>query len=403
MGIFFSNNAESKDQEQKKSYSLSGYLQTEMVYDTYQSFGSVDLFNIWYPLPPLYDPLGNNSNEHGQFDIYVVESRIQGQLKGPNIQQFSSKATVEVDIAGRNEVLNLVRLRHAFYEIYDNHWNFTFGHTWHPLYTKPYVPTVISNNSGNPFETYARKPQIRISYSNKSLVNIFALLAEDDHLSTGPLGNSSLYIRNGLTPEMSYVFQWINDNGISVGGGLRFKRIRPRILTENSISVDESINSVIGMVYGGFETEQWHVASRFIYAQNGSDLNMLGGYAVRTVDGTTDRRTYTTIDVFSWWFDCIYKGFKQFEIGCYGAYLHNLGAHSTVNVLVSNYLYGPGAQVKNLFRVSPLLTYQIEDFKIAFELECTFASHGLMQADGTLKKNDKSKNIRFLSALFYFF
>ncbi len=56
------------------------------------------------------------------------------------------------------------------------------------------------------------------------------------------------------------------------------------------------------MVYAGFENEIWHIASRLIYGQNGSDFNLVGGYAVHDIDPVTDTRTYTTIDVVSCWF-----------------------------------------------------------------------------------------------------
>jgi hypothetical protein len=403
--IFFINtiHGQKQDEDLQKSYVMSGYLLTETFYETYQNFSSTDGFNAWYPLAPAYDTLGRNQNKHGEFNICVIESRIKGELQGPLIKDFLSKATVEVDIAGRNEILNLVRLRHAFYEIYDDSWHFTIGHTWHPLHTKPYVPCVISNNSGNPFETYGRKPQLRAAYKKDSLVGTVAVLAQDDHVSAGPAGNSSVYIRNGFTPELATVLQWIDDEGVSVGAGFRFKRIRPRILTEQNISVAESINSVAAMVYAGLENEIFHIASRLIYAQNGSDFNLIGGYAVCKTDPDTDERSYTTIDVVSCWVDCIYKGFQSFEVGAYTAYAHNFGARSSVDLEVSNPLYGVGTQIKNLFRLSPFLSYQKGPFKVALECEYTAAWHGLMQSDGSLKKNDQSDNIRVLCALLYYF
>jgi hypothetical protein len=403
--LFFCIGLESKieTEDSKKIYSISGYLLTETLYETYKTFSFTDGFNSWYPLAPVYDLDGNDQNKHGDFNICDIESRIRGELQGPSIKNFSSRATVELDIAGRSEILNLVRLRHAFYEIYDDSWHFTIGHTWHPMHTKPYAPWVIANNSGNPFETYGRKPQLRAAYTKDSFVVTVAALAEDDQRSAGPMGHSSIYIRNGFTPEFATVLQWIAENGQSVGAGLRFKHLRPRILTEQNFSVAESINSIAAMVYAGFENEIWHIASRLIYAQAGSDFNLLGGYAVHKADPVTDKRTYTTIDVVSLWFDLIYKGLPSFEFGMYTAYLHNLGAHSSVDLSVSNPSYGFGLDIRNLFRLSPFFSYRRGPFKVALECEYTAAWHGLMQADGSLKKNDQSDNIRVLCGLFYYF
>lgn len=401
--LFLFFNILGENQDTKKIYSISGYLLTETLYETYQMFSSTDGFNAWYPLAPVYDVHGNDQNKHGEFNICDVESRMKAVLKGPSIKNFSSRALVEVDIAGRNEILNLVRLRHAFYEIYDDSWHFTIGHTWHPMHTKPYAPVVIANNSGNPFETYGRKPQLRATFKKDSFIATLAVLSQDDHRSDGPAGNSSVYIRNGFMPECVTLLQWITDQGLSVGTGLRFKRIRPRILTEKNFSVAESINSVVAMIYAGFENEIWHIASRLIYGQNGSDFNLIGGYAVHDIDPVTDKRTYTTIDVVSLWFNLIYKGLKSFEFGIYTGCLHNLGAYSCVDLSASDPLYGVGPEIRNLLRVSPFFSYQNGPFKVALECEYTAAWHGKMQSNGSLKKNDQSDNIRLLCALYYYF
>lgn len=393
-----------------KIIDLSGYIKYDAYVDSRQVVGSSDNYNLFYPAPKQYDSLGVDTNQHGQTNLVALASRTKFVFNVPPIHNCKGKACIEVDINGRGTILQVQRVRHAFVELERDWWKLLLGHTWHPFYEPPHAPVPMANNAGQPFETYVRHPQIRFVVKKNNSRVVFAILEQVDFLSDGPQGNNSIYIRNSMLPELHIQFQhFFVTHWFSVG--IDFKRIVPRLVTEKGFAVVEHVNSIIAACMLDLCFDKWTAKTKLIYAENGSEIPLIGGYAVRTIDQKTDYRTYTPLQSISWWGECRYKINNQLEPALFIGYAHNLGARHAIitdlvdstGTIINERVFGFGTNVERLLRFSPRIRYTIDSLELCAELEYTHAWQGTLQTDGTIHHKDHVGVLRAMIGMFYYF
>ena len=102
-----------------------------------------------------------------------------------------------------------------------------------------------------------------------------------------------------------------------------------------------------------------------VYAQNATDLMMLGGYAVSEITDTlTKLKAYTTLNTTSAWADLTTNG-KKVVFGLFTGYSKNLGSNNPVE---GSY-YSRGSNIDHLFRFSPRVTFTSGNLSFGLELE----------------------------------
>lgn len=174
--------------------------------------------------------------------------------------------------------------------------------------------------------------------------------------------------------------------------------LNPRISTSKNYKSDENIGGFSALAFGKFKFNDvvWKIEG--VYGQNLTDLTMIGGYGVKSVDTTTGIETYTNINTVSAWTEISYV--KNIEVGIFAGISMNLGADDNYTTF-----YGRGGNIDNLFRVSPRFAIISGKTKIAAELEFTSAAYGTVNyADKGKVENTKSvTNIRGLLAFIYNF
>lgn len=393
-----------------KYIDLSGYIKYDAYIDSRQVVGSSDNYNLFYPAAKQYDSLGIDINRHGQTNLVALASRTKLVINGPDVHGCINKACIEVDINGRGAILQVQRVRHAFVELARDWWRIIVGHTWHPFYEPPHTPAPIANNAGQPFETYVRHPQIRFIIKKNTSSIVLAILKQVDFLSDGPQGGSSIYIRNSMVPELHIQFQQeLGGHWFSLG--IDFKRIVPRLITEKGFSVVEHVNSIIAACMVDFCFEQWTYKTKIVYAENASEVPLIGGYAVRTIDQITDYRTYTPLRSISWWGECRCKVNAQLEPALLIAYTHNLGARHVIitdlvdslGIIINERVFGFATNVKAIGRVSPRIRYIIDSIELCAEIEYTCAWQGALQTDGKIRNTNNIGVIRGMVGMYYHF
>jgi len=136
-----------------------------------------------------------------------------------------------------------------------------------------------------------------------------------------------------------------------------------------------------------------------VYAQNATDLVMLGGYAVTEITDTLKKfKTYSNISTFSTFLDLTTNG-NTLKAGLFAGYTKNLGAGEDV----AGPVYSRGANIASLMRVSPRITYTQNQLTLGTELEVTTAAYGTLKKDATVENTTDITHIRLLVSAVYKF
>ncbi len=395
-------------------YKISGYIKYESYFDTRQVFGvSNDQFLV-FPEKKQLDPNGNDINSRGQGQMVAIESRMRTTVSGIKINKAESTGIIEADFFGRFTgpfaVSNIFRLRLAYMQLDWEKLTLQLGQTWHPLAVLQCYADTISFSNGNPIEIYSRSPLIKTIYHGHNFDFIASASTQLDFTSDGPEGFSTKYIRDAIIPSLHAQIQGRFGAHVA-GSGIDYKRLRPRIVTNDDFKTSESINSIAAIWYLALNFPSVVFRTKVSFGQNAHDYGMIGGYAVHTIDSTTDERTYTNIRAISAWIDLAVVKNKKIEPGLFIGYVKNLGASKPITLdLVDNNknvlerrIFGFGNDTDYVFRISPRIRWRIHNLTVAGELEFTRAAFGIIDNNGKVKNTNPANNTRLLLAAYYYF
>lgn len=379
--------------------SFSGFVKTDVIYDTRQTVALREGHFLLYPLNEKLDL--NNSDVHAKsnFNILSIQSRLLGKITGPEAFGANTSGQIEAEFFGTSDGdINGFRLRHAFVKFDWEKTSLLVGQTWHPMFISEVFPGVVSFNTGAPFQPFSRNPQIRLSQSFDNIRLIFTAASQRDFSSNGPDGFTSAYLRNSVIPNLNVQVQFAKENNL-IGVGLDFKKITPRIVTTKNFITEKSISTLSFTGYFKFNPDPVTIKSQVVYGSNLADLMMLGGYAVKSTNAADGQEEYTGIKILSAWGELMYG--KEIEFGLFGGYSKNLGADDNI----SGAYYGRATNVDNLIRISPRVQFNSGKSRISTELEYTVAAYGKNENSNKGKVIDTKSiaNLRLLLAVYYFF
>ncbi len=410
--------AQDKKEEPKFGISLSGFVKTDVFYDSRQTVNIREGHFSLYPENEKLDIEGVDINDKDVLGILSIQSRITGKITGPDVLKAKSSAMIEADFFGNESAAfndgNGFRLRHAFLKLNWATTEFLVGQYWHPLFIPECFPDVVSFNTGAPFQPFSRNPQVRLSQKIKDFKLIVAVAEQRDFTSTGPEGPSSKYLKNAVLPDLNmhlqYSTSWAEKNEFIIGIGAEYKQLVPRLssqvdknLTDKVDTIyyagDETVKSNAYSFYSKLKLKKVTFKTNAVYGNNLTDLVMLGGYAVFSVaDPAQLKYDYTPAKNFAVWAEASTNGKVQF--GIFGGFSKNLG---TTNDNTGLY-YSRGSNINFVYRISPRIIANIEKFRIAAEYEYTTAQYGKANLNGLVDSNLKTvTNNRILLAFYYFF
>lgn len=406
--------------------SLKGYIKSDLWWDSRQVEGARQDHTMYYPRKKLLDSECNDINDKGQFHTVPIQTRLRAEFSGVDALDARVSAVIEGDFRGRDDAtVNLFWLRHAYGLLEWGRTNLLFGYTWHPLFVLESYADPLMFGSGLPFEAFSRAPQIRVRHSLDTCDIIAAMGSQIDFTSTGVDGYSSIYARNAAIPWAHVQAQLPWDEHL-VGVGIDFKVVRPRLHTcligDDGIPLyaeNERIASVAGMAFAKLEFESCSVKAKVLIGQNMTDFSMIGGYAVKSVDPVTDRRTYTNTATFACWTDIESHGHESrfvagiFKPGLFVGFTQNLGAGSSLADLSCfpcpdiqhryEIIYGRGADIDCSLRCSPRLIWDILPIRFAAELILDRTAYGTINQEARVVNTIPVYNMRFLLGAYYFF
>jgi len=411
----FSDEVIGKKLSEEKKITISGFTAYHSYFDSRQIVSLHEKFLLFYPQRPRYDELGNDINAHAQYDASSFITRVIMDMQGPDTFNAHTGGLIESDFvgvvdgpttAGNGNIDYRVRMAYFFLE-----WDKIFvlaGLNWHPLFQEDCFPRVISYNIGTPFEPEGWHAQAKlVGRISPSLEMMFAMATEVGFTTNGVDGFTPEYLQWAILPQLiGHLRYYINDR-TAVTGSLYFKRVVPRLVTDLCFKTDESVNGVGVQATASLNYPTWSTNMKVIYVENGTDLTLIGGYAVATRDKNTGMQTYKPTRAISTWIDT--EGYyNDLKPGIFIGFSKNLGTSSNLYIDPTTgnpilYVQLESEHLDYVGRISPRIKWNIKGFELSGELEYTFAAYGSIAPNATIFNSKIVNNARILIAGYYFF
>jgi hypothetical protein len=386
-----------KDSKNKKPIvQIYGFVRSEFYYDSYKGLNAA-MDNFY--LVPLYkgkDANDHHINQQGIANYTAMATRFGMKIKGPELLGAKSSAAFETDFAGIvTEYPEVLRLRKAFVKLDWEKSSLLIGQTWHPLWngSGAFFPRVGGLNTGSPYNPFSRSPQIDFDYRMGKVTLSATALYENHYCSKGfyPVPNTNsknLAKRNAVIPEM-VLGLYYTAKSFTTGIAGQFNAVKPIDVTQNPITgdkyvTDELNKSFVGMAFLGYKKDKLYILAKGLVGQNMVNLTMFGGYGVKDFNTTTGAMTYTNYNNYSALFNIVYG--KKVQIGLFTGISGNMGTSDPLYRFDDGKpkIAGMLTSIKNTYRVSPHLTYNIKNMSFIAEYEMTTAEYG----SGTFNYND---------------
>jgi hypothetical protein len=397
-------------EESKFGIKFSGFVKNDFFWDSRQTISAREGHFLLWPAPVNLDELGNDINDKASFNFLAIQSRLIGKITGPDAFGAKTSGLIEGDFfAQANLNINLFRLRHALVKLNWEHLEVLAGQYWNPLFVTACFPGTVSFNTGTPLQSFARNPQVRVTYKTNGFSILAAALGQRDYSSVGPLGASSHYLRNSAVPEMQVQLHYgtSNEDGMNIvaGAGAAYKTIVPRLSSSPvdgvTYKVDEKVGGFTAMAFSKLTTELITAKLQVRYGENISDLLGISGFAASELsDITTGERSYTPLKSMTFWGEIQTNGNPQ--VGIFGGFTSNNGTKESI--LLGSPVYGRGTTIRRLYRIAPRIMYNARKVCVAMELEYTNAAYGSNYNEFHIPAETVSAdNLRILTSVYYHF
>ncbi len=385
------------DDVSRFSIDISGFVRSDFWIDSRTVVQAREAIFSLYPENIFLDENGKDIYGDPAFNFSAIATRFTSRFKGPDAFGAQVNALVEADFTGvTNADINGFRLRHAYVNMQWEHWGLMLGQFWHPLFVAEVFPTIVSLNTGVPFQPFIRNPLATVSYRKDHSRWMFSLVGQRDYASDGPLGATSEYIRNAVLPNLHLQWTGFYEHS-TIGFGADYKMLRPRQTTENNLYADERIGTYALLAYGRYFHDLWDIKAKIIYGQNLSEHLLMGGYAESHTDPETGHVSYTPLNHLSVWGNVVYG--ERVRPGLFFAYNRNYGATKDI----SGNHYGRGSHIAYLYRVSPSITFRSGNMELCAEFEYTAAAYGEPDNRGRVRDHSEVANLRLLLTAVYYF
>ncbi|MCG8412025.1 MAG: hypothetical protein MI739_12155 [Bacteroidales bacterium] len=402
INLFLGQIIAQEKKDNKIKFEGSGFIKTDIYFDSRQNVEALEGLLHLFPKDISYDANENDLNAKSSLGIVDISSRVRGKISGPKIWGAKLSGLLEIDFTGITGGFSSsrVRLRHAYSKLNWEKTEILLGQEWHPMFVKEVFPSVMSLNTGIPFQPFNRSPMLQASYTAGKFKFIGAIISQADYVNSGPEGKSAKYLKNSNIPNLHFQVQFKPENFI-FGLAVDYKCIKPRLSTQvktKTFITNEKLNSYAGMAYFKYHKSKFTAKGKVIYGQNLSENIMPGGYGVRYINPETGHEQYTPFNHIYSWANITYG--EKTKVGLFGGYTKNLGAN---NQIVGD-TYGLALNTDYFYRITPTISHKIKNFLLALELEYTVAAYG-DKADnyGKFETSHEVSNTRLLFSVFHFF
>jgi hypothetical protein len=399
----FNTDGQTKD---SLSYSFSGFVRFDYWNDTRVNDEAVEgLFSL-VPSQKVFDSYGNDLNERSSANALALASRIKLVAAGVKIFGANTSSFLEADFTGTSGS-SRVRFRHAAITLGWQNSSLLIGLYWHPMVVTGTLPSIISLNTGAPFQPFNRSPQVTFTHN---FIGSFGLAAsaswQSDYTSNGPVGYSSSYIRNAALPDFTFHLKYANA-GLEVGALGDIFVIQPRTYTVSLLNgnIRKATTTLTSLSYQGYikyTNKQLFVIAKAIMGQNLAHQLLIGGYGTTSIDSQTGAERYTPFNDLSTYLNIGYGNAVKASI--FLGYEKNLGTNKVLVGSDQN-IYGRSLNIASLVRIAPNITWTVKNFMLGSEVEYTNAEYGTFEfpSKGRLTNCYRVSNTRLLFLAIYNF
>lgn len=386
--------------ENKRNYTWYGFVRNDFYYNSRQNEESLDGIFHFYPKPVVASGTSTDINAVPQAEMLSIATRLGLDIQGGQLYNSNVSAKLEMDFAGVGSTYFLMRIRQAYVRFDRNKTGLLIGQTWHPLWGDV-TPTVVSFNSGSPFQPFNRSPQIRLTHQLfKGLCITGAATWQMQTSSNGPLGFTPAYMKNSLTPNLFAGIQY-SGKFFTTGGALDYKRIKS--------DATHLLSSLSTSAYIQFKDGLFCVKGKTVYGNNLADHIMLGGYGLY-YNPSENNYGYTNLTASSTWLNIVYG--KTWQVGAFAGLHQNLGSQIPMlhqNAAGEYTIYGRGFYkeqqelLDRMVRIAPFVTHSINNFLFGVEYNLTLADYGKIQTNGRVSNPYTVTNHRMVATVVYNF
>ena len=375
-------------------YHFSGFVDPQLFFDTRQVVGARESELLFYPAPKDLDAEGNDLNAVPNLNMLAITTRLGLKVDAPVIRTWSTRAYVEGDFTGSTESgINMLRLRHAYLQLYRAKSKLLLGQYWHPLVVPEIMPGTRPLNMGMPFHPYSRYVQARYERKRVQCMTgstlTWALTAafQLDNTSLGPVGRSTGYLRQTGLPEgnVQVGFVWGTMGNNRLGLMANAELLRPRLSYIDAEGqchrTGTTFTSCAFSLYGGhIFDEKWKISYQGIYGDNLFEQGMLGGY-LETLSPSGQGYDYEPFGCAAAWAD-FRRITGKWRPGLFVGYTKNLFFGREFDPTAQ--AYGRGFDIDNVWRVQPQVAFcPFEHLHFCAEIEYTSATYGEKLMEGS--------------------
>jgi hypothetical protein len=368
--------------------------------NTYQGLSATNDYSYLFPNYIGKDLEGNDYNKQASANLLSIITRAGVIIKGPNVLHAKMTGTIEADFSGKPEMY-LCRLRKAFVQFDWEKTQLITGQTWHPFGGGNNIPIVTSLGLGSPFRPLNRSAQVRINHRFGLVEASLSTVYQHQYTSHGPQGQTSLYKRNAVLPEIVAGINFTK-NGWIFGCNMDFNSIQPREMTIGANGTNYKSNELLYsysyMVFGIVQKNKFWLYCQGYYGQNLSHVNMNSGYGVKNFNPKNGKEEYTNYNSITSVLNITYG--TKWRPGIFVGYSRNLGTNDplyqfSTNGKVEARSWGLSPEIQSLYRISPSFSFTADNLNLQFEYEVTGAEKGtgaFQFADGLYGESHRSIN-----------
>lgn len=378
--------------------SVSGNVRIDALFDSRQVVEAREGFLLFFPKKPEFDKNGKDVHAHPSFNQYGMASRATLKATGPDVLGAKVLGLIEADFTGASNVENNgLRLRHAYISLQWNKTRLMAGQYWHPLDVPEMIPNVLALNTGAPFHSFSRQPQVRIDYKTGNINLVGVAASQRDYVNAGPEGNSSAYLRNSVIPNLHGQIQFKKD-GLFAGAGIDYKRLTPKLQSDSIYTGDVHLNCFSYTAFLSYTQMNLSLKTQYTLGRALNDHLMMGGFGTVLPGGNQTKISYAALTHHYIWVNAALT-LSKWQPALFLGYLKNAGADEPV----TGPMYARGADIDYLYRISPMLTYTTGKLSILAEIEYTVAAYGNITNTYTVKNTTETGNLRMGLGMVYNF
>lgn len=361
-----------QDAPAKPQFKWYGFIRTYFAFDTRESSAGTE--DLYFYMPKAKNMVGGEDlNAIPSFRYAALTSRLGLDVVGYEVLGYKIGAKIETDfysgVSGVTGTATL-RLRQAYVTLAKANRTWKIGQAWHPMAAD--LPDIFSLESGAPFGPFSRTPQITADINVSDAFGITAsALWQMQYTSTGPDGASANYIKYSCTPELYLGFNFKTSSSL-YRVGAEMLSIKPRNFTETGTKVNDRLTTFNAFVYGQQKAGDWTFKEKVTYANDGSHMNLVGGYGVSGInpDGSW---TYSATRSLSGWATMTCKKSKTWVPSMLIGYIKEFGTAKDVTTF---WCKNSANSVNQMFRIQPEIVYNLGKLGFGLEYMCTAVQYG---------------------------